>query len=242
MGTQIMSRCSTSVRAVVDKYRVALCDDGDLPAAEYATAEDSMPAKILVFVAILFSLTVAAVAAPSTANAALDPWCAANGISDADCMSYMCGELGQQQYCQQTDACPNLPGVVTVPAGYIVDANGDCVLPQNPPPPPPPPVVVVDLCPNLAGNQDAIPAGLTLDAAGNCTAPSVDDTPVAGEEAVPETDSSVDVEPPVVPHGSGELPFTGANLAIWLVVGFLLTISGMVMHRVARRKLRTQRK
>ncbi len=39
-----------------------------------------------------------------------------------------------------TDICPNLSGTQTsVPAGYVLDGSGNCVIASTPPPPPPPP-------------------------------------------------------------------------------------------------------
>lgn len=54
------------------------------------------------------------------------------------------------------DECPNLPGIQSaVPAGYIVDGSGNCVIP-------------IDECPNIAGNQSVIPVGYIKDGSGNC--------------------------------------------------------------------------
>jgi hypothetical protein len=90
------------------------------------------------------------------------------------------------------DACPNIDGDQSeVPAGYVVDGRGNCVL--EPPaedvcpnidgdqsevpsgyilvsgacvrPP------VADVCPNVDGDQATVPDGLLLDAQGNCVAP-----------------------------------------------------------------------
>jgi hypothetical protein len=59
-----------------------------------------------------------------------------------------------------TDVCPNLEGVQEeVPAGYHLDAEGNCVEDEEPP---------TDVCPNLPGLQTGMPHGYELDAEGNC--------------------------------------------------------------------------
>lgn len=58
------------------------------------------------------------------------------------------------------DSCPNVPGYQTdVPAGMLVDGDGNC---YTPPPPP------VDMCDNMTGIQETIPAGYYRDASNNC--------------------------------------------------------------------------
>lgn len=54
------------------------------------------------------------------------------------------------------DFCPNLPGIQnSLPPGYVKDANGNCV-------------TINDFCPNLPGIQDSLPPGYVKDANGNC--------------------------------------------------------------------------
>jgi hypothetical protein len=54
----------------------------------------------------------------------------------------------------EPDACSNIPGIQpTVPAGYVLTANGTCVQ---------------DECPNLAGLQTSVPDGYYKDVAGFC--------------------------------------------------------------------------
>ena len=55
------------------------------------------------------------VTAPASQAFTRDPYCDQANLSDLECAGYMCGELLQQQYCQTVDACPNLPGVITLP-------------------------------------------------------------------------------------------------------------------------------
>lgn len=207
---------------------------------------------LVLFAATLLLVLSLAIAAPSSANAAgLDPWCDSNGIDDASCMRYLCGEMQQQQYCGASDLCPNLPGVVTVPAGYIVDASGNCV-------PEPPPV---DVCANLAGAQAAAPPGTTIDASGNCVAPppAAVDTPVVttpvvtptittdtAEQPATEADMEPDVAAQTTPAvaaqetvaGAGDLPFTGGELAPWGVIGWAFVVLGLLAHGVGRRRAR----
>lgn len=84
---------------------------------------------------------------------------------------------GQNQTCTITffdapnnnhpDYCPNLSGnQSSVPAGYTVDAQGDCVKIITPPTP-------TDVCPNISGNQSSIPTGYHADNQGNCIIDSI---------------------------------------------------------------------
>lgn len=66
------------------------------------------------------------------------------------------------------DVCPNIDGMQSeVPAGYVKDANGNCV--ATPPPP-----VDTDVCPNIDGMQDKIPDGYVKDENGNCVVITTD--------------------------------------------------------------------
>ena len=95
------------------------------------------------------------------------------------------------------DFCPNLAGIQTsVPAGYFVDANGNCVqdfcpnLPGNQTALPPGYFVdangncVQDFCPNLSGNQASVPPGYYVDANGNCVQDKCPNLP-GNQTAVP---------------------------------------------------------
>jgi hypothetical protein len=63
------------------------------------------------------------------------------------------------------DKCPNLPGnQATVPEGYVLNSNGECV--KEVPP--------VDACPNIEGDQATVPEGYVINADGDCVKP---DTP-----------------------------------------------------------------
>jgi hypothetical protein len=79
---------------------------------------------------------------------------------------------GQNQVCSITffdapvnnnpDYCPNISGNQTsVPAGYTIDIQGNCVKIITPPTP-------TDVCPNLAGNQSSVPVGYHTDNQGDC--------------------------------------------------------------------------
>ncbi len=77
------------------------------------------------------------------------------------------------------DFCPNISGDQSaIPAGMVIDANGNCVTPVVTPLIIPP----TDLCPNIAGAQSAIPTGMIVDGVGNCV------TPVVTPLIIPPTD------------------------------------------------------
>lgn len=62
------------------------------------------------------------------------------------------------------DVCTNIPGFqMTIPPGYTVYQNGQCVL-------------IIDVCPNLAGDQQVIPFGFTKNGIGACI-PNIDYCP-----------------------------------------------------------------
>lgn len=64
------------------------------------------------------------------------------------------------------DVCPNLDGMQdTIPAGYIFDADGNCVITTG------------DVCPNIDGMQDTIPDDMVKDDNGDCV-PITEDTDV----------------------------------------------------------------
>jgi hypothetical protein len=78
--------------------------------------------------------------------------------------------------------CPNIAGTQSsVPSGYQVDNNGDCVIPQG------------DMCTNLPGIQIVVPVGYQTDSNGNCVLPSMDMCPnIAGVQASVPADHQID--------------------------------------------------
>ena len=74
------------------------------------------------------------------------------------------------------DICPNIPGhQLEVPAGLVLDANGDCV--------------PIDVCPNLPGDQAEVPDGYIVDANGDCVPEPqpCNETTVSGGEGITVT-------------------------------------------------------
>lgn len=170
--------------------------------------------------------------APERAGAIeLDQYCTGQGLSDADCLRYMCGELQNQEACGG-DACPNLPGVTTVPAGYIVDGAGDCVLPPTPPAPAPSPPVPPDTSSAAAAQTPPAPPPPTAGIAS-----SVDGEPIPAAmaqekyEAVAEAVLGAAAPP-------AELPLTGDSVAWTALAGGLLLAAGVLLHLLPRRRAR----
>lgn len=74
------------------------------------------------------------------------------------------------------DMCPNIAGVQSsIPAGMLIDSNGDCYTPSTPPEPITP--EPVDLCLNLTGIQTTLPSGYYRTASGLCYLQPAEPTP-----------------------------------------------------------------
>jgi cobalamin biosynthesis Mg chelatase CobN len=161
--------------------------------------------------------------------------------------------------------CPNIAGVqVTVPAGFVKDAHGNCVTPAV--------VGHTDLCLNIDGVQTTVPTGMVRDAHGNCAAAAT--VHVAGSVQTPssphaapatEVAAATEVQASATKSGgtdqagqeqpesgvlgatatapqdsiaetatSGTLPFTGIPLWIVALVGAGLLTAGFALRRGAQ--------
>lgn len=104
------------------------------------------------------------------------------------------------------DYCPNLAGAQSsVPAGYIVDSNGNCVIPPT------------DVCVNIPGVQTSVPPGMVVDSNGNCT------TPPPGAVVCTLTPSVSTV----APGGTSVLTWTSSNAtSATLTPGGAIAVNG----------------
>lgn len=135
-----------------------------------------------------------------------------------------------------TDVCPNIAGAQSsIPAGYIYDGFGNCILPET----------SADVCPNIAGEQTSVPSGRVVDGFGNCIIPE-DETDlcpnIVGKQAsLPEgyvrnaegycvlPPLSPDDKPPIIPDVK---PDVKVPEKIDEVIKVLPTIVGQVVEDV----------
>ncbi len=122
------------------------------------------------------------------------------------------------------DLCPNLGGAqTTVPAGYAKNNTGACELVAVAGAVQPP--ASQDVCTNLSGIQTLIPNGMIRGKALQCIG-----KPVRGATDNP-TDSPIK-NPPVAVAGvnqgpKGDLPYTGANINLLLILSGIFLLSGV---------------
>ena len=137
---------------------------------------------------------------------------------------------------EPVDVCPNLDGMQdTIPAGYIFDADGNCVIATGDVCPNidgiqdaipddmvkddqgncVPITEETDVCPNIAGMQDEVPEGYTRDAAGNCI---IKTTGVVGSSPTPTPESIADTGPGTITAIVASAVTIGSSLVYFLYI------------------------
>jgi LPXTG-motif cell wall-anchored protein len=127
------------------------------------------------------------------------------------------------------DWCPNIPHTQQdqVPEGMVLDANGNCVTvaetppaPRDPTPPPPPPAT--EPPPPPPAEEPPPPAE---------EPPATPEPPPAEEPTPTPEPEQPKPEPPVKPNPPEELPFTGSNDVLPMLLGLLLVGSGLLLRK-----------